>query len=50
MLHVPASVAIYVYIAPADLRKGFDGLSGMSVAVKNQAILATGNRPPLMTE
>ena len=29
MLHVPASVAIYVYTAPADLRKGFDGLSGI---------------------
>jgi transposase len=29
MLNVPASVAIYVYTAPADLRKGFDGLSGI---------------------
>jgi transposase len=29
MLHVPASVAIYVYTQPADLRKGFDGLSGL---------------------
>lgn len=29
MLHVPASVAIYVYTRPADLRKGFDGLSGI---------------------
>jgi transposase len=29
MLHVPSSVAIYVYTAPADLRKGFDGLSGI---------------------
>jgi transposase len=29
MLHVPSSVAIYVYTQPADLRKGFDGLSGI---------------------
>jgi transposase len=29
MLHVPSSVAIYVYTRPADLRKGFDGLSGI---------------------
>lgn len=28
MLHAPASVAIYVYTAPADLRKGFDGPPG----------------------
>ena len=29
MLHVPASVAIYVHTQPVDLRKGFDGLSGI---------------------
>lgn len=29
MLHVPASVAIYVHTRPVDLRKGFDGLSGL---------------------
>lgn len=29
MLHVPSSVAIYVYTRHADLRKGFDGLSGI---------------------
>ena len=29
MLHVPPSVAIYVYTRHADLRKGFDGLSGI---------------------
>lgn len=29
MLHVPPSVAIYVYTRPTDLRKGFDGLSGI---------------------
>ena len=29
MLHVPPSVAIYVYTRHADLRKGFDGLSGL---------------------
>ena len=29
MLQAPAGVAIYVYTRPADLRKGFDGLSGL---------------------
>lgn len=29
MLHIPASVAIYVHTCPVDLRKGFDGLSGI---------------------
>jgi transposase len=29
MLHVPASVAIFVHTQPVDLRKGFDGLSGI---------------------
>lgn len=29
MLHVPRSVPIYVYTGAADLRKGFDGLSGI---------------------
>jgi len=29
MLHVPSSVAIYVHTRPVDLRKGFDGLSGI---------------------
>jgi transposase len=29
MLHVPPSVAIYVHTRPVDLRKGFDGLSGI---------------------
>lgn len=29
MLSIPASVAIYVHTAPTDLRKGFDGLSGI---------------------
>lgn len=29
MLNVPSTVPIYVYTHPADLRKGFDGLSGI---------------------
>ena len=29
MLNVPSHVAIYVYTQSADLRKGFDGLSGI---------------------
>ena len=29
MLHVPPNIAIYVYTQTADLRKGFDGLSGI---------------------
>lgn len=29
MLQVPPSVAIYVHTRPVDLRKGFDGLSGI---------------------
>jgi hypothetical protein len=29
MLNVPSTVAIYVYTRHADLRKGFDGLSGL---------------------
>lgn len=29
MLSVPASVSIYLYTKPVDLRKGFDGLSGL---------------------
>lgn len=29
MLNVPASVAIYVHTQSVDLRKGFDGLSGI---------------------
>jgi transposase len=29
MLNVPSTVAIYVYTRHADLRKGFDGLSGI---------------------
>ena len=29
MLQVPSGVAIYVYTQAADLRKGFDGLSGL---------------------
>lgn len=29
MLHLPANLAIYVHTQPTDLRKGFDGLSGI---------------------
>ena len=29
MLQIPASVSIFVYTKTADLRKGFDGLSGI---------------------
>jgi transposase len=29
MLSVPASVSIFLYNGPADMRKGFDGLSGL---------------------
>lgn len=29
MLNVPANVAIFVHTKPTDLRKGFDGLSGI---------------------
>jgi transposase len=29
MLSIPASVPIFLYTPPADLRKGFDGLSGL---------------------
>jgi transposase len=29
VLNVPGSVAIYVHTRPVDLRKGFDGLSGI---------------------
>ena len=29
MLSIPATVPIFLYTRPADLRKGFDGLSGM---------------------
>jgi transposase len=29
MLQAPAGIAIFVYTRPADLRKGFDGLSGL---------------------
>ena len=29
MLSVPATVSIYLYTPPTDMRKGFDGLSGI---------------------
>jgi transposase len=29
MLSIPPSVSIFLYTPPADLRKGFDGLSGL---------------------
>lgn len=29
MLSVPPAVSIFLYVPPADLRKGFDGLSGL---------------------
>ena len=29
MLNIPPSTAIFLYTRPADLRKGFDGLSGI---------------------
>lgn len=29
MLNVPATVPIYLYSGPVDMRKGFDGLSGI---------------------
>jgi transposase len=29
MLNVPASVAIFLHMAPTDMRKGIDGLSGI---------------------
>lgn len=29
MLSIPPAVAIFLYTPPADLRKGFDGLSGL---------------------
>jgi transposase len=29
VLSVPPSVSIFLYAAPADMRKGFDGLSGL---------------------
>ena len=29
MLSIPPTVPIFLYSAPADLRKGFDGLSGL---------------------
>jgi transposase len=29
MLNIPATTAIYLHTAPTDLRKGFDGLSGL---------------------
>ena len=29
MLSIPATTAIYLHTAPTDLRKGFDGLSGL---------------------
>jgi transposase len=29
MLTIPSTVAIYLYAKPADMRKGFDGLSGI---------------------
>ena len=29
MLNVPATVSIYLYSGPTDMRKGFDGLSGI---------------------
>jgi len=29
MLSIPPTVPIFLYTRPADLRKGFDGLSGL---------------------
>lgn len=29
MLNIPASVAIFLHMAPTDMRKGIDGLSGI---------------------
>lgn len=29
MLTIPSAVSIYLYAKPADMRKGFDGLSGI---------------------
>jgi transposase len=29
MLSIPSTVSIFLYVPPADLRKGFDGLSGL---------------------
>jgi len=29
MLTLPSSVRIYLFTAPADMRKGFDGLAGL---------------------
>ena len=29
MLNIPSTTAIFLHLAPTDLRKGFDGLSGL---------------------
>lgn len=29
MLNIPSNIPIFLYVPPADLRKGFDGLSGI---------------------
>jgi transposase len=40
MLHLSASCKYYLYSGPADMRKGFDGLSGI---VKSQMTMNTLN-------
>lgn len=39
MLHLASTLRYYLYQAPADMRKGFDSLSGIVSAQMNQQVL-----------
>lgn len=39
MLHLPSTIRYYLYRAPADMRKGFDSLSGIVSSQMNQQVL-----------
>jgi transposase len=39
MLHLPSTIRYYLYRAPADMRKGFDSLSGIVSTQMNRQVL-----------